>query len=62
MGLAGRSYKDAAPIPDVVVGPAGETLFIEWSRLSGNALLIALGVVPTVVAAGLTYRLTRAAR
>jgi nitric oxide reductase subunit B len=27
LGLAGRSYKDAPPIPDMVVGPAGETLF-----------------------------------
>ena len=35
---------------------------IDWSRLPGDVLFIVLGVVPTVVAAGLTHRLTRAAR
>jgi nitric oxide reductase subunit B len=45
LGLAGRSYKDAPPIPDMVVGPAGETLFTDADIIGGQQVFLKYGLM-----------------
>jgi nitric oxide reductase subunit B len=43
--LAARSYKDAPPIPEKVVSPAGETIFIQEDILHGQQIFLKYGLM-----------------
>ena len=45
LGLAGRSYTDAPPIPNVVVGPTGETLFTDADIIGGQQVFLKYGLM-----------------